>query len=1092
MPRKQPTFAFSVLVLFCLSLAFLFLAQLHGKSSGAPVSAAAQNEQNPFALIKTVVVNGAERTEAAAADATVVRGGRSTGPQAGMMLYVGDEVKTGPSVKLTILFLDNAAEKDNEVLIDSNTHVQLGSLFTWAGRILARVKGTFETKTERARCGVRGTEYELVVNADGTNTLKVLKGAVQVDTGSFIPTVAVIPVENEIPQSAPMFVRAAFRPQRESSQQNQMEFVAVSGKVINLEREFVFANSCQQQHLFKISAPVNLNWFQFLGADQFAIEGKATRTIKFAIKLDGTKVPVGTQESQIVARCMDCTNEPGCGIGGLLLPITVKVIDNPNGQTVTEPRQTPPPLPDSAVADRIQQITLPPDGRLLKSTASAQQIDQTLNWSNEVIIPGEPTYSAQSVVPRYRTWEERNQVFREARRSSVLTDDSRSKEMLADVYIDWGNGAKAEEELKGLAQATPERLTSLGEAYRLMGDLSTAERLLKQATSLDPAWAPALNALGNVYLDRAKAAQDQKDYVRARDYLQRAKQAYAQALAAQPAKSPDERNHPGRQQIAVTPGKTETVAYSNLGEVNLRMGKIANDEGKREEAIQLYQQAEQEFGNAAKVDPTYQFAFTGLGDVYRETGETYGSLGDRAKADQYFARSQDHYTQAVRLHNDMAEAEVGLGRVLDDKGQHGEALKHYSRATQARPDLAEPHYYLAVALAPVDPQKAAEQARAYLKVERQPFKQGEKAKIAVDVTEHRPVPVQTVTPTITPTPPQEFPTQTPTPTPTPTPPLTSGKLVKVPGMKGDKPQSALNELTKLGLKGELKDQPDCDASGKVLYTEPAKDVRVPEGSQVTVFVSSLDPEAITVPRLGGLSRFDAEDRLRQVGLRAKIRGTRETDERERDTVLEQTPSQGRPLMQGCEVGLTLAVPVPKVQVPNFVGLSRDQALRGLPRFFGELSRGSVIEVDSRRPPGTVVDQDPKAGTWVRRGTPVNLYIARYLQGDSGQGNPEPQEPRQRDPGRRDPGTPQVMVPRLVGMNLDQAKLVIGRTEGALRLGTVSYQPSNQVPANTVIQQDPVPGRTVPYGTVINLQVTASSNLQRRAPSRPTPTPEIIR
>ena len=1093
MPRKQPTFAFSVLVMFCLSLAFLFLAQLHGKSSGAPVSAAPQNEPNPFALIKTVVVNGVERTEAAAADATVVRGGRSTAPQAGLMLYVGDEVKTGPTVKITILFLDNAAEKDNEVLIDSNTHVQLGSLFTWAGRILATVKGTFETKTERARCGVRGTEYELVVNADGTNTLKVLKGAVRVDTGSFAPTVAVNSVESEMTQSAPMFVRAAFRPRQESSQQNQMEFVAVSGKVINLEREFIFANSCQQQHLFKISAPASLNWFQFLGADQFAIEGKATRTIKFAIKLDGTKVPVGTQESQIVARCMDCTNEPGCGIGGLLLPITVKVIDNPNGQTVTEPRQTPPPLPDSAVADRIQQITLPPDGRLLKSTASTQQIDQTLNWSNEVIIPGEPTYSAQSVVPRYRTWEERNQVFREARRSSVLTDDSRSKEMLADVYIDWGNGAKAEEELKGLAQATPERLTSLGEAYRLMGDLATAERLLKQATSLDPAWAPALNALGNVYLDRAKAARDQKDYVRAREYLQRAKQAYAQALSAQPAKSPDERNHPGRQQITVSPGKTETVAYSNLGEVNLRMGEIANDEGKREEAIQLYQQAEQEFGNAAKVDPTYQFAFTGLGDVYRETGETYGSLGDRAKADQYFARSQDHYTQAVRLHNDMAEAEVGLGRVLDDKGQHSEALKHYSRATQARPDLAEPHYYLAVALAPVDPRMAAEQARAYLKVERQPFKQGEKARIAVDVTEHRPVPVQTVTATITPTPKENFPTQTPTPTPTPTstptptPTLTPGRLVKVPGMKGDKSQSALNELTRLGLKGELKDQPDCDASGKVLYTEPAKDVKVPEGSQVTVFVSSLDPEAITVPRLGGLSRFDAEDRLRQVGLRAKVRGTRETDERERDTVLEQTPGQGRPLMRGCEVGLTLSVPVPKVQVPNFVGLSRDQALRGLPRFFGELSRGSVIEVDSRRPPGTVVDQDPTAGTWVRRGTPVNLYIARYLQGDSGQGAPEQREPgrqvpgrgnpEQREPGRRVPGrgnpeTPQVTVPRLVGLTLDQAKLAISHTQGALRLGNAHPDYNADLPSGTVSRQDPVAGQTVPYGTAIDLWVAS--------------------
>lgn len=978
MPRKQPTFALSLLVLFCLSLLFLFLAQLHGKSAGAHISTAVQNEQNPFAVIKTVVLNGAERTEAATSEATIVHGGRSSGPQAGMMLYVGDEIKTGPTVKLTMLFLDNAAEKDNEVLIDSNTHVQLGSVFTWAGRILARVKGTFETKTERARWSVRGTEYELVVSADGTNTLKVLKGAVQVDTGSFSPTVAANPVESDVAQSAPMFVRAAFRAPEELPQQNQMEFVAVSGKVINLEREFIFTNSCERRHLYKISAPLNLNWFQFLGADQFAIDGKGTRNIKFAIKLDGTNVPAGTQESQIVAACMDCNTEPGCGISGLLLPITVKVIDDT--------------LPDSAVAARMQQVTLPPAGRLLKSNASTQQIDQTLTWSNEVIIPGEPTYSAQSVVPRYRTWEERNQVFREARRSSIITDDSRSKEMLADVYIDWGNGAKAEEELKGLAQASPERLTSLGEAYRLMGDLATAERLLRRATSLDPAWAPALNALGNVYLDQAKAAQDQKNYVRARDFLQRAKQFYAQALAALPAKSPDERNHPGRQQIAASPGKTETVAHSNLGEVHLRMGEIANDEGKSEEAIQLYQLAEQEFGNAAKVDPKYQFALTGLGDVYRETGETFGSLGDKAKEDQYLSRSQDHYAQAVRLHNDMAEAYVGLGKVLDDKGQHGEALKQYLKATQVRPDLAEPHYNLAVALAPVDPRKAAEQARAYLKVERQPFKQGEKAKIAVAVIEHRPVPGQTVTPTITPTPspdgfrtsptptPTPFPTFTPTPTPTPTPtvpptptPTPTGPPVRIPDIKGDRSDAALAALTKKNLVGKLSDQRDCEATGKVLSTEPRIGQTVPAGSTITVYVSAAGENAVIMPPLKRSDQKAAEEQLRRLDLHPNIK-TRETDRDAPYTVIGQKPDAGKQIPAGCSVELTIAIPIPPVTVPRYVGRN----VRYIFAAIDGLRLGNVVEVESEQPGGTVLRQSPQPGEIVPRGTAVNLEVAVSL------------------------------------------------------------------------------------------------------------------
>src|ERR1700674_4401961 len=226
MSRKQPTFALSLLVLFCFVTSFLLMVQWRVKPTAAQMPASSADEQDPFALIKTIVVNGAERDKADPPDATIVRAGASVGAESGMMLYVGDEVTTGPDVQLTILFLDKPAEKDNEVVIDSKTHVQLGSLFTWGGRVLASVKGYFETKTKTARWSVQGTEYELVVSPDGTNTLRVLKGAVRIDTGSFNPTVAVHSGESDQPASAPMFLRAGFRASEELPRQNQMEFVA--------------------------------------------------------------------------------------------------------------------------------------------------------------------------------------------------------------------------------------------------------------------------------------------------------------------------------------------------------------------------------------------------------------------------------------------------------------------------------------------------------------------------------------------------------------------------------------------------------------------------------------------------------------------------------------------------------------------------------------------------------------------------------------------------------------------------------------------------------------------------------------------------
>ncbi len=1057
MPRQKPSFALSVLSLFFLSLGFLFLGQQSAVSVVGESATPAQFNQDPFATIKTIVRQGAEVERATSTEVTIVHDGSTGGAEAGMLLYKGDHITTGRGVKVTILFLDQTAEKDNEVVVDELTHIELGSVFNWAGRILARVKDRFQVKTRRAQWGVVGTEFELAVDEEtNENRLTVLKGAVQIDTIARHSGGA----PRRADQNASMFMNASFR-EPEPPQQSRMEFVAVSGRVLNEEREFILANNCRQRHVYRVASPVNLSWFQFMGADQFAIDGNSTRNIRFAIKLDATRVPVGTQESQITFPCVDCSSEPGCHLRGLLLAITMNVIGEPRPTPTVQP--TPPETeertttgPESAVAVRMQEIILPSSGGLRKSDASIQRVDQTLNWSNPVIVKGEPTYSAESVVPNFRTWAERDRVFREVRRSSIINDDPRSKEILADIYIDWGNGAKAQEELKGLSQSTqqtPQRLTTLGEAHRLMGDLRRAEQLLKQAVGLDPNWSPALNALGNVYLDQAKVEQDKKNYPAARAFLERARAEYAKALQAQPMSAPNDNHARPRQQPAPAPRKVATVAQSNLGEVQLRLGEMAKDEGNSEEALRQFEGAEQAFGNAARIDRSYQFAFTGLGDVYRETGETLAHRGDKAAADQNFAKSKDQYNQALTLHNQMAEAYVGLGRVFDDTGQPREALRFYRKATQVRPELPEPHYYYAVALVPVDPRQAAEQAGAYLKTERRPLKQGEKAQDAVSISTDGTRGINTQT-------------ATPTPTPTPTPdPIATGTPVKVPGLKGDQPDAAVRELQRLGLRVERKDQFDCEASQRVLYSEPAKDQRVRPGSLITIFVSSLDPNAVTVPRVSGLSRSEAEDRLGGVGLRANIRGTRETDDRARDTVLDQSPGQGKPLMRGCEVALTLAVPIPRVQVPNLIGLTRDEATRRLPRFGGEFTRGQVIEVDNyRSPAGTVVDQDPKPETLVRRGTAITLYVARFQQ----RGTPPPPPP---------PPPQDVVVPNLFGKTEAQAKLIISQTRGALRMGQVSYQTNYQFTSNVVMSQEPVAGRTVRFGTSINITIAVQPVIQ---------------
>ena len=176
MSHHNPYIAFTATGLMTLSVVLFFAAQHFYSAPGAtrPAKPAPQND-DPIAVVKSILVNGTEQLEALQSDMKVTRLSAEDQPgQAGMLLAGGDEVSTGPNAKVTILFLDAAPEKDNEVLVDANTRVRIGSIFDWFGKVLIRSKGKFDTATQKVKLDVTGTEYELMVQADGTNRIRVL------------------------------------------------------------------------------------------------------------------------------------------------------------------------------------------------------------------------------------------------------------------------------------------------------------------------------------------------------------------------------------------------------------------------------------------------------------------------------------------------------------------------------------------------------------------------------------------------------------------------------------------------------------------------------------------------------------------------------------------------------------------------------------------------------------------------------------------------------------------------------------------------------------------------------------------------------
>lgn len=105
--------------------------------------------------------------------ATVSRAGRALALRLPYQLQPGDVIQTGPDAVARIRYPDG-----NQIVLDVNTRVRLGSLFVEFGRILARVRGFFEAESENVVAGVEGTEFVFRVSGDRSTSVTVLDGAV--------------------------------------------------------------------------------------------------------------------------------------------------------------------------------------------------------------------------------------------------------------------------------------------------------------------------------------------------------------------------------------------------------------------------------------------------------------------------------------------------------------------------------------------------------------------------------------------------------------------------------------------------------------------------------------------------------------------------------------------------------------------------------------------------------------------------------------------------------------------------------------------------------------------------------------------------
>jgi len=189
---------------------------------------------------------------------------------------------------------------------------------------------------------------------------------------------------------------------------------------------------------------------------------------------------------------------------------------------------------------------------------------------------------------------------------------------------------------------------------------------------------------------------------------------------------------------------------------------------------------------------------------------------------------------------------------------------------------------------------------------------------------------------------------------------------EVPVLRGRTQAQAAAALDGVGLSvGRVVQEFSEVPKGEVVRTSPSAGVSLPVGTRVVV-VLSKGVELLPVPDVRGRPRAEAEATLTEAGFRPQVtEGFSESVRKGR--VAGQDPSSGR-IARGASVAVQVSKGPELVTVPDVVGDSRDDAEATL------AARGLDVRVIAIPGPGRVRSSDPGAGTEVRKGSRVTLYV----------------------------------------------------------------------------------------------------------------------
>jgi serine/threonine-protein kinase len=194
--------------------------------------------------------------------------------------------------------------------------------------------------------------------------------------------------------------------------------------------------------------------------------------------------------------------------------------------------------------------------------------------------------------------------------------------------------------------------------------------------------------------------------------------------------------------------------------------------------------------------------------------------------------------------------------------------------------------------------------------------------------------------------------------------------VPVPSVKGESLQDAGTALQDADLTvGKVtRVYHPTIPEGSVVKQEPATG-EAPSGSAVDLWVSR-GHAPVPVPKVVGETQDDAEAALRGAGFTVIVQ-TAFSDKIDRGLVIESSPTAGTESPYESPVTITVSLGPEQFPAPSLTGLSPEEAKAEAARYGLEVSYFRVPNT----PQTMVISQNPAAGSTVRYGDTITLFVA---------------------------------------------------------------------------------------------------------------------